>query len=210
MKPLDILYPPICLHCKEGMEKQLPLCDSCLNNFTLLSVEGRCDRCFVEISQRKGRCLLCRQESSPFQQLASCFEEMGPAKSLLDALLFREQTYLAKDFAAYLALQIDRLQWPTFDLIVGVPPLLPPSPFQVGKELSQFLGCPFIETLKRKWTPVPQFSLKKNCNIIHRCVLLLATGMGRGKEISSAGWTLDEGAPEMIYGITLCMSSNTS
>lgn len=66
------------------------------------------------------------------------------------------------------------------------------------------LHTPFKLVLKRQLTPTPAFALRKKCNIINQKVLLLDISMETRATIRSAGWALERGGAETIYGVTFC------
>ena len=187
------------------MRQHAPLCELCLEEFTLIEREGRCRKCFSELQNRSGTCKGCRKISHPFYLFAACFDRMGPAQTLLNAFLSGRREYLAKDFAAYIALQLGRLSWEMPDQIVTVPELFQKGHQLVGKELSSILNCPYSPILKREISESPVFFLKKKCNIINKSVLLLQIAPGERELMRTAGWALDEGSPQTLYGMTLCI-----
>ena len=200
---LDLLYPPKCLHCDALLQKHSLLCGICLDMFILLPQEGRCNKCFSEIASVEGTCKPCRQIAHPFVSLSSCFDSLGPGMSIGEALR-GGQFHFSKDIASFLIVQLDRLQYPCFDLITVVPGYFR-SPYSlVAKELSKMLQVPFKNLLKRGLTPHPSFSIQKKSNLINKKVLLLDIRMESRTTIREAGWALDKGLPESIYGMTFC------
>ncbi|MDN3506863.1 MAG: double zinc ribbon domain-containing protein [Simkaniaceae bacterium] len=201
MSLLDILYPPTCMACQALLEKNEPFCNACSETFSLLPAEGHCVKCFAEISELKGTCKPCRKVASPFRKLGACFDSFGPGKSLLN-------NPCEKEIASFLLIQLERLNFPPFDLLTTLPSYFS-NPFApIAKELASLVNIPYIATLEKKLTPRPLFSLKKKCNIINKVVLLLHTEMIERDEIRSAGWALKEGLPEQLFGLTFCATSH--
>jgi len=201
-KGLDLLYPPTCLHCKEGLDTHALLCTYCLQHLDLLPGEGRCSKCFQEIPQLKGTCRACRKICSPFRRFASCFEGEGPPHTLLTAFTKHGDHFLAKELASYLVIQLNHLAYPPFDAITAVPDHFSRAPKLLEKEVAGLLHLPLIHPLQRALTPEPTFSLKKRCKIVGKRLLLIGL---TGETIHLAAETLREGEPETIYGITLCL-----
>ncbi len=201
---LDLLYPPQCIHCDTLLPQHRLLCGACLDLFTLLPEEGRCSKCFGEIGAISGICKPCREIAHPFARLATCFDAFGPARSIAGALLNQGQFHFAKDIASFIVIQLERLRYPSFDLITLVPSYFFNRHLVIAKELAQMLGIPFKLVLKRHLTPAPAFSLRKKCNIINQKVLLLDIRMETRATIRSAGWALERSGAETIYGVTFC------
>lgn len=201
---LDLLYPPTCLHCKEPLEKKGHFCSHCLEEFTLERVEGKCAKCFGEIPQLRGTCKTCRKKAHPYRRYGYCFEAYGPAKSLVNAFLKGKHSYLAKELAAYLVVQLEALNYPSFDLITTVPKPFSRSHNLVGKELSLMLGIPFKPVLKLRLLTDPPLVVKKKCTIINQNVLLFEINAHTLNEVRSACQALQNGWCESAYGIAFC------
>lgn len=101
---------------------------------------------------------------------------------------------------------MERLHFPQFDLITTLPGYFFNRNQQIGEEVARMLGRPYKRLLKRNLTPQPAFSLRKKCNIINQTVLLLDIGMRTRSTIRSAGWALERGGAETIYGMTFCVT----
>lgn len=201
---LNLIYPPKCLHCDVSLPVHQLLCSQCLDLFTMLPEEGRCPKCFGEISTVSGICKPCREVAHPLAQLGACFDAFGPAQSIVKALMNQSNFHFAKDIAAFILVQLERLKYPSFDLITIVPSYFFHRHKCVAQELSKMMGCPFKRLLNRHLTPSPSFSFRKKCNIINRRVLLLDISMETRSTIRAAAWALDRGGPETIYGMTFC------
>jgi len=205
-KCLDLIYPPTCLHCKEGLCAHAIFCPDCLTQFTLLSDEGRCQKCFAEIDQMKGTCPPCRKKRHPYKRLASCFENHGPAQTLLSTFWKHKEWGFAKELASYLVVQLDQLAYPPPDLITFVPELFSSAPKILSREVSLLLSLPLVALLGRHIRPEPAFFFKNRCNIVGKSVLLISMETSTRQTITNAASTLQEGEPETIFGITLCAS----
>lgn len=200
----DVIFPRSCFHCQTTIKNHL-FCSDCLQQLTLIPREGRCLKCFEEISLRKGICNSCRKLAHPFKELAACFEDFGPAKTLLHAFENKHQFLCAKDVAAFITMQIYALYWPIPDVIIPLPQHFTKNTQKIVKELSHFLHCPSKSILRKRWELIPQFSLKKKCNIYRQRVLLVATTMHSRDCLRSAAKVLEEGSPLEIYGMAFCI-----
>src|SRR5258708_4363651 len=79
---LQILYPPLCLHCEETLEtKQRLLCFTCLELLSPIDPEHRCKTCFAECKE-KNRCHRCASRTTVIHRQAAACEAIGPAKTL--------------------------------------------------------------------------------------------------------------------------------
>lgn len=199
----DLLFPPTCFHCNQVQERAELICPSCQELFTLLPAQGRCQKCFGEISLAKGVCKPCRKKRHSLRQLASCFEATGPALSLANAYK-QGHLFLAKELAALIVIQIENLAFPPFDAIVPVPHLFSKHSQLLAKELALFLSTPYTPSLKRSLNRHPHFQLKKKCNNLNQTVLLLDVIMNRRETIREAAQVLERGGAENLYGMTFC------
>lgn len=171
----------------------------------MLPPEGRCVKCFEEISLRKGVCKSCRTLVHPFRAMAACFDSYSPAKKLLHALETKQQFLCAKDIAAFMMMQIDAFAWPIPDSVVALPEHFSRTNQLIAKALSQLLQCRLDIPLRKKWVLSPQFTLKKKCNIYRQKVLLLTTEMESYTLMRAAAQVLEEGSPLEIYGMAFCI-----
>lgn len=198
---LDLIYPKVCQYCQILMEENQIFCASCLEKLSLIPSIGRCQKCFQEISLNFGVCKPCRKRRHSLKTVAGCFEHFGPAVSMIHALK-KGRFYLAKDMAAFMVLQIDRLGWPLPDCIVSVPRR---ATKLLATELSKMLGklCCFV--LRRKIGSYPsEFFLKKKCNISHQIVLLVDLQMKSRRTLNAAAKALRE-QPCTIYGLSFTL-----
>ena len=203
---VDLIYPPSCLNCNAPVENPVHFCEECLEHFTLLPLEGRCTKCFASIPTPIGTCLPCRKLRHPFRKVGACFDPEGPALKLASHFLEGGYRPVAKEIASYMVVQLSTLPFPEFDLITTVPSFFQQPLAPIGKELACLLGCPYKPLLRRLLDPKPKFRLKKGCVIINQKVLLIEMSFKQGDSFRAAGWALDKGRPENIYGMTFCAS----
>ncbi len=118
-----LIYPPLCLHCTAVRAKEEKIfCGLCLRLMELIPAAERCPLCFSARFQPQERlCLACRQSPLLFDRLAAAFDYAGPPATLIRALKYSNQPYLAKAAASYMALQYLLLEWPLPDYLVPVP-----------------------------------------------------------------------------------------
>jgi predicted amidophosphoribosyltransferase len=168
MKVLDLVYPPLCLHCKKKLNENLRLvCEECTPFFELLESEGRCPHCFVE-QERKGACKECLEKERWYIRVVACIEKRGPVSSFATLLSSGGMPYLAKTAASFMAVQLERISWkPDF-----LSPL--PNPFWrllwrgksgerlVAEELSKLLGIPLVRGNRIADTHVLMISVDLN------------------------------------------------
>lgn len=201
---MNVLFPSVCLNCKQLVRGASCFCLDCFQEFRLLSKEGHCTKCFAEISMLKGTCLSCRKKSSPFRKLGVCFDSFGPGKSLLTQYENHKTKENAKNLAAYFILQAEKLEFPPFQIIIDLPRQFS-CPFAlVAKEIAKMWQISHFSALKKRLKPYPLFSLKKKCNIINKRILLLGAELDKTTEMEAAGLALKQGWPEIIYGMTFC------
>jgi competence protein ComFC len=114
---INILYPPLCLHCDNTLERKKELfCEACLELLSPIDPEGRCLTCFAE----ELPCLLCTQRPALLKRAASASHRFGPA-STLSSYLQKGQTLFVPAAASLMALQFCALDWPMPDVIVPLP-----------------------------------------------------------------------------------------
>lgn len=224
MNLLRLIFPPLCMHCKEDTGDQRKyFCASCASLFALIEFEGRCKRCFLPL----GECSFCREGGYPFTLLAAAMEYQGPIATLVQNFKYNNKPYLAKDAAALLVLQYVKLDWPLPDVIIPMPQSLARSfsrgynpALLLAQETAKLLGCSVENPLKRLSGDLPQavlnrkqreklerstFRLKKQIDINEKVVLLIDDVRTTGTTLRHCGTLLKEGFPRALYGMTLCM-----
>jgi predicted amidophosphoribosyltransferase len=197
----QIAFPPICVHCEGGVEGKGLLCIDCMQNLTLLSAEGRCSTCFDEVEI----CGMCRGKSYPFRKAAAVFEYFGPAFSLLQLLKKGSLPSLAKDFAAFMVVQLFQLGWPLPDQLVPMPQSFAKTLQNgynlselIAKEMAKLLQCPCDCLLKRKNIDL-SFSWKKRRDLANKTILLIDEQIDTKDNLCPGATILQEGAPRSIY-----------
>lgn len=225
---VHLTYPPICLHCYEGLEdpKHL-LCKHCLALLSLLEWQGRCPTCFGEDYQTEsGRCSHCSIEKPWLHKLAAAFDYMGPAATLVKQFKYSNKPYLVNALASYMVAQFCLLEWPIPDLIVPVPMswahFLGRGYNQsalLAKEIARMLGCAYGDVLQRNSGAYSQAGLstkqrllmtadtihiKKDKQFYDKTLLLVDDVMTTGSTMSRCAEVLISGYPQHIYGLTLC------
>lgn len=226
---LDIVYPPLCLHCFTCLEKEGFFCPSCQTILTLIETKGRCSVCFSEDLLGAAKvCGACQKNPSFISHRAAALDYEGPAASLVKHFKYGGQTYLAEGAAAYLATQLIALEWPFPDLIIPVPISLSRHWMRgynqsalLAKELSKILQRPYCESLGRKSGDYSQaglnytqrcslsretFSLKLHEQLEDKIILLIDDVLTTGSTLRQCGEVLMEASPRKIYGLTLCYS----
>lgn len=224
---LSLFFPPLCVHCQDLTSAlKTKLCPTCLEQMSLLEVEGRCRRCFAETEN--GACQKCRKRGSPFRRMAAAFEYTGPAAALVQQLKFGRRQELAKDLAAWMVVQFMRLEVPLPDIIVPVPQPLARTltrgfsqSLLLARELGTLLDRPVMDLLKKKSGDFPQTGLtraqreslaadaiswKSHCSISDKIVLLVDDVMTTGSTLRLSGRTLEEGFPAALYALTFCIT----
>ncbi len=219
---MNLLCPSACVHCKQ--EAEAPLCNACFQELELLDPEGRCVKCFHEINQLQGVCPTCRQKSSPIRRLAACFEGLGAAGSFLAEYKTYGRIELARDIAAFMVLQLERLHWPTPDILVPIP-LHWTRRFirgfnqseEIAKALSSMLSIPMQRLLKRQSSgfsssqlsheqrqalPKDIFTWRQEVAIEEKNILLLDDAIVTGTTLRCGADTLQEGSPRAVYALT--------
>jgi ComF family protein len=224
---VDLVYPPLCLHCEEKTGGLL--CATCSELLTLLSSEGRCRGCFT-LLEEKNKCPQCDQKVACFKR-AAALDYFGPAATLVQRLKFANRPHLAKDLAAFMVVQLFRLGWPTPDLLIPVP-----QPFTrflvrgynqselLAKEMGQLLNREVKNLLKRRSGDFPQmgqersqreklsqaafFWKKKNSceQVVGKTVLLIDDVMTTGTTLRQTASLLQEAGPAALYALAACLA----
>ncbi|MGE3954742.1 MAG: hypothetical protein AB7F31_06130 [Parachlamydiales bacterium] len=184
---LSLLFPRECLHCHQPIRRH-HLCPDCQGLLTPLPTQNRCWRCFAERP-----CKRCRD--SLFARRAFSFPDYGPIRSLIGALPY--QPHLAKGCAAYLALHLAALKFPTPTLIVPAPSTAPPH---LARALANLLKRPLVVALKPIGRGHARLTRRK---ALARQTLLLVAERWPSHTEEWEG-LLQSAKPERLYGIALC------
>ena len=224
----NILYPPLCLHCQAFIKgKRLLLCTICQSLLHFLEPINRCSTCFLSI-EGGSVCHHCSQKNQLGYRVAAVFDYQGPAATLVHQLKFANRPHLAKELAAFMLIQLIRLDWPLPDLIVPAP-LSITHFFKRGynqskllaKELSQLIEKPMRDILKkssegfaqmgqnraqRELLPQEAISWKKPCMMTHQRILLIDDVMTTGTTLRHSAHILRQGSPASIDALTICLA----
>ena len=127
---LRILFPPRCLHCRQGHERLgTPLCKTCVSLLEVREAEN----------------------------LLVTFHSLSPVRSLITHLKRGGGSQIVKILAAYMAAQYAQSTFPLPDLITAVPTSrfrkwqMQQAPAEIlADELGKILARPFSLLLKRK------------------------------------------------------------
>lgn len=225
---ISLLYPPLCLHCREGLEDSSHLlCGTCLSLLELIDPKERCPRCFSpDFFPEKLLCSECIRSKPICDAIAAAFDYVGPAATLIQKLKYGDQSYLAKGCGGYLAAQFLRLGWPIPDVIVPVPISLAHwmergfnQSLLLAQTLSGILNVPVQEALKRKSGDYSQAGLSRSQRVkldgatVHlkkaqqlqdKCVLLIDDVMTTGSTMRKCAEAMLEECPAHIYGLAVC------
>lgn len=227
---INLVYPPICLSCKDGiLDETHLLCEDCLLLMELIDPVERCPHCFsIDYVPDHGVCTDCVRKPPVLQGIAAAFDYVGPAACLVKKLKYGDLPYLSKGCAAFLAAQFLRLEWPLPDVIIPVPiartHLLERGYNQsllLAKDLGEILCCPIKEALYRKSGDYSQAGLSRRQRMeldgayiqlktelkqeLHdKCVLLVDDVMTTGSTMRKCAEALFEKSPAAIYGLAVC------
>lgn len=228
---LNFLYPPHCLHCREGLlDGEQLLCSPCSEILELLDPENRCSGCFSPLETLGvAACRECLEASSPLQSVASVFDYLGPAASIIKKFKYANQPFLAKGVAAFMVGQLFRLDWPVPDLLVPVPISFVHwidrgynQSFLLANEVSAMIGVPVVEALKRQSCDYSQAGLsrdqrqqlgpdsiwlKKSYSFEKKNILLIDDVFTTGSTLRRSAEAITKGSPLNIYGLTFCKAS---
>jgi len=226
---IDLIYPPLCLHCFNGLEKEQPLfCRSCLELLVPIDPEERCPYCFsMDFEKMRESCCQSCSESPPIiDRTAAVFDYEGPAATLVKRLKYGGQSYLAKGAGAYMAAQFIRLEWPLPDAIIPMPMASLRraergynQTLLLARSLGAILDRPVLDVLKRRGGDFSQaglslkqrlelksdrFAIKKGVKFEDQCLLLVDDVMTSGSSLRCCAETLFELYPRKIYAMTVC------
>lgn len=216
---INLLYPPLCLHCQEKLSHIPPLfCASCCTQLSLIPAEGRCRICFCE--QEAGPCPRCSRRPSPLCRQLAAIEPMGAAATLLRALLQgREEVIPAA--AALMAYQWLEQKLPLPDFLIPLP-LSKWRRYQLGfdvndalaRSVGTLLSAPIATVLKSSWdwrafveTAEMKVTHKVRAkrSLADKSLLLIAPKLDERALLSAAN-ALQEGYfPKAIYVLSLAL-----
>jgi competence protein ComFC len=193
----------------------------------LIDPAGRCPLCFSsDYCPERVSCRHCRFQDPLLNHFAAAFDHIGPAATIVRKLKYGNQPYLAKGIAAFLALQLIRLDWPLPDLIIPVPlsfsHLLERGYNQtllIARSLGEVLSRPVADVLTRRSGDYSQaglkrtdrlkldsgsFKLKNTVSVADKKILLIDDVMTTGRTLRCCGEILLEACPLSISAMTVC------
>lgn len=170
----DFLYPPHCLHCHgELSPERESLCEGCWEQLSFLDGAMRCPRCFTLLHEEAEEgehlyCIRCEERDPVVWRSAAVFDYEGPVLSLVKALKYGGQGYLAKSLGGFLTWQFLRLGWPLPHAIVPVPITAMHrwrrgfnQSEEMAKGLGKALGVEVLPFLQAPWGGVSQAGLSR-------------------------------------------------
>lgn len=228
----DLLFPPLCLDCRETIENESSyLCNACVDKLQLIDPAERCPHCFSsDYNLEFKRCLACNPNESHLRGIAATFDYIGPAASIIRKLKYSNQPYLAKGAGAYLVAQLIQIGWPLPDLIAPVPISLTHwldrgynQSELLAESVSNLINKPHSLLLQRKSGDYSQagmnqkqrralltdsLSLKNKIPIYDKTILLVDDVMTTGSTLQRCAEVLQGGCPKEIYALTFCRAIN--
>lgn len=222
------IYPPICLHCEKHLDETTSIfCAECFDKLELIDPLERCPYCFTsDYCPERRVCEQCIDRSPVLNRMASSLDYIGPSVSLVRAMKYANQLYLARGAAAFLAAQLSQLDWPFPDVIVPVP--MPISRWMqrgynqsdlIAQQLARLIDRPLCRALRRSSGDFSQaglnrlqrlelnaqsFQLTRRVKLEDQCILLVDDVLTTGSTLRCCGEVLLEGCPQSIYGLTVC------
>jgi competence protein ComFC len=225
---LSLVYPPLCLHCKQALLNPHPLlCSLCSDLLELLDPNERCSQCFSsEYNPKIKLCVHCLHELPFLDRIAAVFDYTGPAATLIKKFKYSDMPHLKKGIAAYMAAQFLQLDWPAPDLIVPVP-ITFPHLFERGfnqsallaEELTAFIPGKACDILKRKSGDYSQaglnrtqrlqlsgetFTCKTSEGLSDKVILLVDDVTTTGSTLRRCAEALQMHYPKSIYALVFC------
>ncbi len=225
---VHLLYPPLCLHCRDPLDPGAKIfCQACVEQLELIDSTDRCPYCYSSAYQPEQRfCPDCYRRPPILDKIAAAFDYVGPAATLIRQLKYGDQPYLAEGAGAYLAAQFLRLEWPLPDYVVPVPMSFMhwlDRGYNQSKLLADavagIIRSPVQDLLYRRSGDYSQaglsrwqrqeldgqtIRLKSTLDFRDSTLLLIDDVMTTGSTLRKCAEALMEGAPARIYGLVLC------
>lgn len=224
-KPLDVLFPPVCLHCRTRIyEQDMWLCGDCTDKLSYLP-ELHCPVCgYPEVD---AECWNCAENHYVFTQALSVFLYEGAAKTLVHELKYTGFTGIGKWFANELyKLALQARQFTQVDYITAIPLHRVRKRERgfnqselIGRALAKQLNLVYTdELIKRKSNTVSQTLLdagKRKSNLsqafgigklspIDKDILLIDDVFTTGTTVNEAARLLRSAGANKIYSLTVC------
>lgn len=225
---LNLLYPPQCLHCLEGLvDHKSLLCDVCSTLLDLMNPLERCIHCFADNKLADHfYCYDCECREKIFSGFASVFQYMGAASSIIKKMKYSDMPYLSKGIAAYMISQFVSLDWPIPDVIVPVPISFTHQlrrgynqSLLIAEEFGKYINIPVEKALVRSRSSYSQagllrhqrerlspltFSLNNKVSIEGKSVLLIDDVYTTGTTLKCCAEILLLGGIKDIHAMTFC------
>lgn len=225
----DLVWPPLCLHCKSTLEIGNPLfCSACLSHMQPVNPEERCPYCFTHDFNKetaKG-CVACMKKKRSTERIAAVFDYEGAAATLVKQLKYGGLHYLANGGGAYLAAQYLALGWPLPDAVVPMPIALLRKwergynqSLLLAESFASILKVPVKDLLIRRSGSFSQaglsheqrlqltseaFDIRKGADLHDQTVVLIDDVMTTGTSLDCCAEAMHSLFPKAIYGLTLC------
>lgn len=141
---LDILFPPVCLHCGKNLraeEKSVRICGSCISKISVHTTLF-CARCRARLPENRKIC----HKDTPYM-LAAAVNYDGPVKDLVHQLKYRRWTSLSEIIRPILVSYLKNIRLPDGDCIIVPIPLHPERRRKRGFNQAELIGSIISETL---------------------------------------------------------------
>lgn len=225
---IDLVYPPLCLHCSTAIcGKKALFCSSCQSLLEIIRHEERCPYCFSpDYVMSRHLCPHCIKRPPVLFRIASVFDYVGPAATLVKKMKYSDQPYLAKGGGAFLVAQFLKLEWPIPDVVIPVPMSITHwidrgynQSELLAQQFTDILGCSMQNALKRhsgdysqaglsldqrRELSAKRFCLLENRQFHDKTILLIDDVMTSGSTLRKCAEVLCASYPKSIYGLTLC------
>ena len=210
---LDVLLPPLCVHCGDPVPAARPgVCRWC--RATLRPLGPGCRRCSLPRPGSPADCGRCRDWPSGLSAVAAV-RYTGAAESIAHALKYRGWTHLADLCAAAMA---DSLGDRAFGLDVLVPVPLHAARLRergfnqsalIAASLSARLGIPVLDALVRSRPPPAPVGLGRAARRRPRAAAVddVATS---GATLSAAAQALDAAGAGSVLAVTVALALDGS
>ena len=187
-----------------------------MRDFSLLSWEYRCKRCFSLLE--KNHTSICKKmSSSKLSSLFSVFQDSPVIRSFLSAFVHRGAYFLLSTASHYLSLQYAQSSWPVGDLLVPLPchqlyrwkrGYLAST--LLAKEWGKQLSVPICSALKRRFVSshlenTSSVSPSLYGRTVQEKVVFLIADLCTREELAASARVLQMMGAKSVYGCTLCL-----